>query len=123
MACLLTAEDVGEFITAIISVNPLWSQKNLSIHLIVHPTAGAFTQKKRSLHIKTLLHDATIIASQQKTTTASVSLAIHRTEYASHAAKITRELLKEIMKNTDRSCTWLIVSAGGDGTGLEIQTV
>ncbi|ULQ60090.1 hypothetical protein K7I13_01815 [Brucepastera parasyntrophica] len=47
---------------------------------------------------------------------------MHTSEWVAHAQVIAAQLYRNIEKNTDPDALYLIVTAGGDGTSLEVQT-
>jgi diacylglycerol kinase family enzyme len=54
--------------------------------------------------------------------TGSCSTTLHFTDSAGHAQMLTRAVLDLAQKDVSESVLFLIVTAGGDGTSLEVQT-
>lgn len=113
---------MGEYIEALASVQNLWAGKNLAITVIANPTAGAFTQKKKSIQSRALFETAVQQAAQKKKVVVSTTVKVYCTNYAGHAGELAQAVLAESCGTTDKNTESLIVSAGGDGTSLEIQT-
>lgn len=124
MDALLTAEDVGHYIQKMVSVLPIWKNINLSIIVIANPHAGFFTQKKRSKKARILFEEAINSVAKKDIVVKATTVSAHYTQYPRHASEITNDIITKIVatKESQRGNQTLIVSAGGDGTSLEIQT-
>ena len=119
---LLTPELLVQNIKPIIEACNLWQDKPLTVVVVANPTAGGFTQKKKSVQNECVLKNVAEkamadITSGKKTDVKDIIL--YKTEYAGHATKIVEGLLKEA---TESGKDYLIITAGGDGTHLEVQT-
>lgn len=123
MNTLLTAEEVGNYIQTLVSVQNLWAGKNVSIVVIANPKAGSFTQKKRSLQARALFEEAVKRAASKRRTVLTTKIQIYYTQYPRHASELTDAVICDLSKSSDsQNEQALIVAAGGDGTSLEIQT-
>ena len=119
---LLTPELLVQNMKPVIEACNLWQNKSLKVIVIANPTAGGFTQKKKSIANASVMQNAAdsaavLLKNGKKTEIAEIIL--NKTEYAGHAAKIAMDLLKEA---THSDKDYLIITAGGDGTHLEVQT-
>jgi diacylglycerol kinase family enzyme len=119
---LLTPELLVQNIKPIIEACTLWQDKPLTAVVVANPTAGGFTQKKKSIQNECVLKNVAekavaTVANGKKTEVKDIIL--YKTEYAGHATKIVEGLLKEAAESGK---DYLIITAGGDGTHLEVQT-
>ena len=119
---LLTPELLVQNIKPIIEACNLWQDKLLTAVVVANPTAGGFTQKKKSIQNECVLKNVAekavaAVANGKKTEVKDIIL--YKTEYAGHATKIVEGLLKEAAESGN---DYLIITAGGDGTHLEVQT-
>ena len=119
---LLSPELLVQNIKPVIESCNLWQGKSLKVVVIANPTAGGFTQKKKSIANALVLQAAAEKAAESlksgKKTTVS-DIVLRKTEHAGHGIQFVTELLKEA---ADTSGDYLIITAGGDGTHLEVQT-
>ena len=118
----LTPQDIAECISALISRNKLWSKKNVSLYFIANKTAGCFTNPQKSEHLKHILSSTISDIKDQPQCTASISYKIFTTEYAGHAKDLTQSVVTQLIGSHEPDSESLIITAGGDGTSLEVQT-
>ena len=120
----LSPNDVAECISALVARNKLWAGKKVSLYFIVNKTAGCFTNKKKSVRYKAIFDNTLNEIKNQPECAASVSFQIFSTEYAGHAKDLTCSVVSQLIAtDSDNSPNEnLIVTAGGDGTSLEVQT-
>ena len=120
----LTPEDIAECITALVARNKLWSGKKVYAYFIVNKTAGCFTNKHKSEKYKKLFSETLEKTSQLSECAASIEYKIFSTEYAGHAKDLTRSVVSQLIAtDSGKDDTEnLIITAGGDGTSLEVQT-
>ncbi len=146
---LLSPELLVQNIKPVIESCNLWQGKSLKVVVIANPTAGGFTQKKKSIANALVLQAAAEKAAESikngaKTTVSDIVL--RKTEHAGHGIQFVTELLKEaassgaggdVAQNAEAPQSssggtsgaggssggdYLIITAGGDGTHLEVQT-
>ena len=119
---LLTPELLVQNMKPVIEACNLWQNKSLKVIVIANPTAGGFTQKKKSVANASVMQNAaesaTVLLKNGKKTEID-EIILNKTEYAGHAAKIAMDLLKDASQSNK---DYLIITAGGDGTHLEVQT-
>ena len=122
MSDFLTPVDISNCISSIISKNILWKEKNIQVFYITNKFAGCFTNKKLSKHYKKIFNKAEQDTAGLETCTKSITSKIFTTEYPGHGKDLANAVLTELIAtfNPDDEC--IIVSAGGDGTSLEVQT-
>ena len=118
----LTPQDIAECISALIARNKLWSQKKVYLYFIANKTAGCFTNSKKSLRLKNYFSSVLAEIQSQPECTASVSYKIFSTEYAGHAKDLTQSVVAQLIASDEPDSENLIITAGGDGTSLEVQT-
>lgn len=118
----LTPQDIAECISALIARNKLWSKKKVYLYFIANKTAGCFTNSKKSEHLKKYFTSVLEEIKNQTECAASVSYKIFSTEYAGHAKDLTQSVVAQLIATEEPDTESLIVTAGGDGTSLEVQT-
>lgn len=118
----LTPQDIAECISALVARNKLWNKKNVYLYFIANKAAGCFTNKKKSDQLKTYFSSVLEEAKSQPECAASVSYKIFSTEYAGHAKDLTQSVVAQLIATDEPETESLIVTAGGDGTSLEVQT-
>ena len=122
MSSNLTPQDVAECICALIARNKLWAGKKVYAYFIVNKTAGCFTNPHKSEGYKKLYKKTLEECLSQQQCAASISYKIFSTEYAGHAKDLTRSVVAQLIASEEADSESLIISAGGDGTSLEVQT-
>ena len=118
----LTPEDVAECITALIVRNKLWAGKKVYAYFIANKTAGCFTNPHKSEKYKKFFSGVLEEVKDQPQCAISTSYKIFSTEYAGHAKDLTRSVVAQLIASSEKDTENLIVTAGGDGTSLEVQT-
>lgn len=118
----LTADDVAECIMALIARNKLWAGKKVYGYFIANKTAGCFTNSHKSEKYKKFFTKTLEDIKQQPECAASTSYRIFSTEYAGHAKDLTQSVVAQLIATDDPQTESLIITAGGDGTSLEVQT-
>ena len=122
MSSNLTPQDIAECICALIARNKLWNGKKVRVNFIVNKTAGCFTNSHKSDKYKRLYNQILQECKSQPECTKSISYKLFSTEYAGHAKDLTRAVVAQLIATDEADCENLIVTAGGDGTSLEVQT-
>ena len=122
MDLTLTPQDIAECISALVARNKLWSHKKVYLYFIANKTAGCFTNAKKSEHLKKYFDSVLSEAKALPECATSVSYKIFNTEYAGHARDLTQSVVAQLIASDEPDCENLIVTAGGDGTSLEVQT-
>jgi len=120
MAELLSPENLCEGISKLMSVNPVFTDKNVKIIVIANQFAGGFTQAKQSEKNKKLLDEALLKQEGKNSVTKSLETELLITEKSGHAIELAAEIAEKVKKEKD--VLTVIVTAGGDGTSLEVQT-
>lgn len=117
----LHVQALPAYFRPILAVCPLWAGKKLHPCIIANPHSGGFTIKKRSIHHREILKEAAKQAAIKSVCTEIDDFPLHETEYPGHASFITREIIDDALKSNSNH-HYLIITAGGDGTSLEVQT-
>jgi len=133
-------EEFGSLLSQICVHAPLASGRPLLWTIIANPRAGGFTIKSKWKKHSAMLNDCVLRAKKNPVREAfpsqtairegegSGSFGLIRTKKAGHAGELTNALIEEAaagMKNRPGSGVqpfFLIVTAGGDGTSLEVMT-
>lgn len=120
----ITPEDIAECITALIARNKLWAGKKVNVYFIANKAAGCFTNKHKSERYKKIFTDTLEEVKKLPECALYVTYRIFSTEYAGHAKDLTYSVVSQLIATdlNDDKCENLIVTAGGDGTSLEVQT-
>lgn len=118
----LTPQDIAESICALIARNKLWAGKKVYAYFIVNKTAGCFTNTHKSEHFKKLYNKTLEECRSIPECASSISYKIFSTEYAGHAKDLTRSIVTQLIATDEPDAESLIITAGGDGTSLEVQT-
>jgi len=122
MDSLLTQKDIANCISTLVSKNKLWNGKNVQIFFITNKFAGCFTNKNISKKYKTIVDKAVSDISDLPIYTKSINSKIFTTEYPGHGKDLTYAVITELIASFEPDDEHIIVSAGGDGTSLEVQT-
>lgn len=122
MSSLLTVKDVADSVSAIVSVNPLFRGKNLTVTVIANEKAGGFTQKKKSKLHKILFEQAKNRSEKKEKQVLSVENRVYITEYSGHGEELANAEVAQSLAAQKDDSFHMIVAAGGDGTSLEVQT-
>lgn len=122
MSSNLTPQDIAECICALISRNKLWNGKKVHVNFIVNKTAGCFTNSHKSEKYKTLYSKTLKECQNQSQCVTSIAYNIFSTEYAGHAKDLAKAVVTQLVATDESDSENLIVTAGGDGTSLEVQT-
>jgi diacylglycerol kinase family enzyme len=100
----------------------LCSGKSVFLFIIANPTAGGFTIPRRVRENRHFLDSAVESVRSKPVLTKSCSAELFLTESAGHAGKLADDVLKRIEMIDDRDSLDFLITAGGDGTSLEVQT-
>ena len=118
----LTPQDIAECISSLVARNKLWSKKRVYLYFIANKTAGCFTNSAKSERLKKYLSSVQKEALHQPECADSISYKIFSTEYAGHAKDLTQSVVAQLIASDEADTENIIVTAGGDGTSLEVQT-
>jgi len=118
----LTPVDIAECITALISRNKLWSGKKVYAYFIVNKTAGCFTNAHKSEKYKKFFSQIHKETEGLVKCARDISYRIFSTEYAGHAKDLTKSVVSQLIASDEADSEYIIITAGGDGTSLEVQT-
>lgn len=118
----LTPNDIAECITTLISRNKLWAGKKVYAYFIVNKTAGCFTNSHKSEKYKKYFSQVQEEAKPQPQCAKEISYRIFSTEYAGHAKDLTKSVVSQLIATDEPDIENIIITAGGDGTSLEVQT-
>ena len=119
---LLTPGDIVSCITALISRNKLWAGKNVRLFFIANQVSGCFTNKVKSEHYKRVFNREEKNLSDFPVCVKSISSKLFITEYAGHTKELTQAVITELIASNSPDTECVLISAGGDGTSLEVQT-
>lgn len=116
----LTPINLSEGLEKLVKVNQLFSGKKVKMFVIANEKAGGFTQVKQSEKNREILDKVLESVKNNPVVTESFSFELKITENIGHGTVLAKEIA-EANKNCEEDLI-LLVSAGGDGTSLEIQT-
>lgn len=100
----------------------VFAGKNVRVTVIANPVAGGFTMKKKALQNEAFFRAAVTDVMGRPVVTASCSATLEQTTAAGHASVLARTVLTTAIDDRDPDSMYLIVTAGGDGTSLDVQT-
>ncbi|MCF0241094.1 MAG: hypothetical protein HUK25_00560 [Treponema sp.] len=119
----LTPQNLTSGISRLLSVNPVFKGLHLKVIVIANEKAGGFTQKSKSVKNKSKLETALLSAEKKQIIVDSLETELLITEYSGHAEKLVYEFLPEIISTRcSKNKLTMIITAGGDGTSLEVQS-
>lgn len=117
----MSVTSLYETLETVLKHCPLFEDKSLKADVIINPTAGGFTRKKiRAAHFIEM-NEAILEAEKLPLRKASVETRFHLTERKNHASEICEEIISKACTE-DANTMHLIITAGGDGTSLEVLT-
>lgn len=120
---VFSTEDIAKCISSLISRNNLWQNKNVKLFFITNDKAGCFTNIKKAIRYKKIFNQTENEISLQKSVVNSISYKIFSTKYAKHEHELTLSIVSQILADSEDNpdFEYIIVTAGGDGTSLEVQ--
>ena len=123
---IFTSSTLAENLSPIISSSSLWKDKDLHVIIIANPHSGGFTQPKTAMSNLKILHATAEDARKNEVQTKSIEIRTYDTKYPSHSMEFVESTFMDmlpLLKNDDKDTNRvLFVTAGGDGTSLEVQT-
>ena len=102
---------------------PLFTGKAVHVTVIANPVAGGFTIKKRARANEVFFTSALAESENRPVAAKSVSAVMHLTASAGHAKLLAEAVLKEALADKKSESMYFVITAGGDGTSLDVQTV
>jgi len=113
--------DYLESIARVIERSRVFSGRRVFVTIIANPAAGGFTRKKNAAYNKAALAQAVRDVEGRAVVCTIASFAIEYTKASGHAREIADNVLVAALR-ADANDLYLIITAGGDGTSLEVQT-
>ncbi|MCR4789818.1 MAG: hypothetical protein K5839_01935 [Treponemataceae bacterium] len=124
---LFSSTVLADNLTPIIASSPLWKGKDLHVFIIANPHSGGFTQPKVAHDNLTILRAASANAKDMEQQVKSIDVKSYDTEYACHSMEFVEKLFKVsiplLEEGESSSHRVLFITAGGDGTSLEVQSI
>jgi diacylglycerol kinase family enzyme len=117
---MLSLHEFSDMVFGLFGFSPLFADKRVYVDFIANPTAGGFTIKLLLEKHEKHLEESYRYASSVPPNAAQVYGRLFRTERKGHAIEFARRILKESLGDEPGS-ERVIVTAGGDGTSLEVQ--
>ena len=118
----MNAIELSEYLKPIVSACPLWKDKKLCMELIANPVAGGFTQKKLAAEHERVLADYSTLSKTKEQQCKSLTMNVYETSLTSSLDEYIQKIVGRAGMPEDFETFFLIVTAGGDGTSLEVQT-
>ena len=112
-----------ESIKYLVERSPLFAGKVVHVTVIANPVAGGFTIKKRALANEAYFAAALANSEKLPVLAKSVSAVMHLTASAGHARQLAAAVLSESLADKKSDAIFFVITAGGDGTSLDVQTV
>lgn len=118
----MNTTDLSKYLMPVIKASTLWKGKTLKVVIIANPAAGGFTRKNIAVLHEEVLKRKAEIAAEKPELCKELSVKVYETERAGTTASFIQSLVKEAALGEETYEEYLIVTAGGDGTSLEVQT-
>ena len=118
----MAIEKFESLLSEICSRSPLLAQRPLSWTIIANPRAGGFTIKSRWKKHLSILEKSVERAKNNPLRKGPATGKLQLTQAPGHAMEITSALIKEAAAKSGGRPFHLIITAGGDGTSLEVLT-
>ena len=129
---LLSPENLKDLMIPVIESSSLFENKIVNLYVVANPCAGGFTRKQVSRKNYAELEKIVGIAKNRVKVTSVSESKIFETAHPGEGSVFVAELLQNLPEtvenfatkedNQQRGFQILIVTAGGDGTHLEVQT-
>ncbi|MDD7415884.1 MAG: diacylglycerol kinase family protein [Treponemataceae bacterium] len=123
---IFTSSTLAQNLQPIIASSSLWKDKDLHVIIIANPHSGGFTQPKTAMSNLKILQEESAKIKDEQPQVKTIEMRTYDTKYPSHSMEFVEStfmdmlpLLKDTEKTNHRV---LFVTAGGDGTSLEVQT-
>ncbi len=100
----------------------VFADRDICINVISNPVAGGFAIKRNAKKNEAFFNAALELVSSRAVVTRSCTITLYRTNAAGHARDLARAVLDLAVKTVSANVLFLIITAGGDGTSLEVQT-
>ena len=117
---MLSPEKLAEELRFLVSRSPISPGLPIEVELIANPVAGGFTRsryaKRRAAELAALKAFAGALPERE----GASGVRLHLTDRAGHAAAIAREVFATNEASGLRPALRVLVTAGGDGTALEV---
>lgn len=108
-------------IKAIVERSASYAGKRVIVTVIANPTAGGFAIRKYARNNERWLLDAQGRVSDKPVVAKSCSVEVRETREAGHAKELASETFTRALEDKDAETLYLVMTAGGDGTSLEVQ--
>ncbi|HOE08154.1 MAG TPA: diacylglycerol kinase family protein [Treponemataceae bacterium] len=122
MSEILNAQLLKSYLEPLIKTCSLWEKKRLTAIIIANPRAGGFTLKRLAKEKIPILYGFKEEALSKKDAVSSLEMLVWETTYAGHAGEYAQSVVN-LAKDAGKNEEFLVITAGGDGTSLEVQTV
>lgn len=126
MSKILTTLMLQNYLEPIIASCNIWEGFDLKVFIIANAFSGGFTQNKIATKNKIILENQSNLSKEQPVLTKSIEFTVCETEYARHGSEIVTTIFQNYQKTLEnedsKTQRVLIITAGGDGTSLEVQT-
>jgi len=119
---VLTPEDISICINSLVERNEIWKNKSVRIFYIINKTAGCFTNRIKAEHYKQAFSHATAECQKKTVLCKALESRIFITKYAGHAKELAQAVIAELIATNEKNTECILVTAGGDGTSLEVET-
>lgn len=111
-----------EGLKTIVERSSLFADKDVKIAVVANPVAGGFTIRGKAAQNLAFFNAAVASVESRPVVASSCAISVYPTTEAGHARRIAREILDVASRDQDKRSIYLIVTAGGDGTSLEVQS-
>ena len=131
---LLSPENLKDLMIPVVESSSLFENKNVILCIVANPCAGGFTRKRVSKKNFEQLEKISNNAKNKTKVTSVEEARIYETSHPGEGSILVSNLLQKLPKTIEdfsdegetsqhpRGLQILVVTAGGDGTHLEVQT-
>ena len=113
--------DYLEGLTYLVERADIFAGKDIHITVIANPVAGGFVIAKRVKQNQIFLAEATAKVQDKPVVTNTCTATIQFTTNSSHARTLARSVLEAALNESNPATLYLVITAGGDGTSLDVQ--
>lgn len=108
-------------IKALTERSALFAGKRVIVTVIANPTAGGFAIKRYARNNERWLAEALDLVRDKPVLAKSCVVEVLETKEAGHAAALASDAFSRALADRDAESIHFVITAGGDGTSLEVQ--
>lgn len=118
----MNAHELSVYLRPLIASCPLWQEKYLSVVVIANPVAGGFANKALASKHEALLSTFCAQAQLKDQLCRDITVDVVETTGAEGTTDSVKRIIKLASMPENYAREYLLITAGGDGTALEVQS-